>query len=170
MLKSIIKLNVALHAAKAATFGRKIAPTWHERYLRQYVYMSLKRPNSHFLLTGNNNYSKWFPSGPGLLATTGVIQWSNSSYKPIANPESTHINFKHANQTDLLMNHHSDHKDNRSRKELLEYFENLKKSNQLHVFEIDLNEDENYQEILVVHEDANESIKLGKIAVPESKE
>lgn len=77
MLRFIIKCAVALKAARLATFGIHIADTWYQRYIRHYVYFSLLRPHSFFMLSGaDNGRSKWFPSGPKLLSDTGVIKWS----------------------------------------------------------------------------------------------
>lgn len=144
MLRFIFKLNVAIGAAKRATFGRKIAKTWYERYIRHYVFFSLRRPNSYFMLSGDLNNSKWFPSGPSLLADTGVIQWSKPSYalEPIEK-QQTRINFKHNNQSDLLANHHPDQDDEgQSQAKLFVHFDDLVKANIARVEEIDINADD----------------------------
>jgi hypothetical protein len=145
LLRFIFKLNVAIGAAKHATFGRrKMAQTWYERYLRHYVFFSLKRPNSYFMLSGDDNCSKWFPSGPKLLATTGVIKWSQS-YDTFGPTEKspTRINFRHNNQVDLLANYHPEEDDEgQSQAQLFVHFDNLKQANAVNVEEIEItNED-----------------------------
>ena len=145
MLRFIFTLNVALGAAKRATFSRrKIANTWYERYIRHYVWLSLHRSNSFFMLTGEDYNSKWFPAGPKLLASTGVFKWGQS-YETFGLVEKSHarLNFKHKNQTDLLANHHSDDSDaGQSQAELYVHFDKLtqvKAVEEIEIIEEDIN-------------------------------
>lgn len=139
MLRFIFTLTVALGAAKRATFSRrKIADTWYERYIRHYVRLSLRRPNSFFMLTGEDHQSKWFPSGPRLLASTGVIKWAQSyeTFGPVEKSQ-TRLNFKHNNQTDLLANYHQDPSDKgQSQAELYVHFDELTRAKTIEEIEI----------------------------------
>lgn len=139
MLRFIFTLNVALGAAKRATFSRrKIAETWYERYIRYYVRLSLMRPNSFFMLTGEDHASKWFPSGPKLLASTGVIKWaiSPNTFGPVEKTPARH-SFKHHNQTNLLANYHpEDGDEGQSELKQLVRFEELTRAKTIEEIEI----------------------------------
>lgn len=129
MLRFIFTLAVAIEAATRATFSRrKIADTWYERYIRHYVWLSLHRPNSFFMLTGEDRQSKWFPSGPKLLTSTGVFKWyqSYTTLGPVEKSQ-TRPNFKHNNQTDTLANYHPGEIDEgQSKAELYVHFDELR--------------------------------------------
>jgi hypothetical protein len=141
MLRFIFTINVAIAAAKRATFSRqRLADTWYERYIRHYVRLSLMRPNSFFMLTGPNRTSRLLPSGPNLLVTTGVIKWNQSCevFGPIEKSQ-TRLNFKHKNQSDTLANYHPDLEDNKKFKSNVAacvYFEELQRPNTVEEIEI----------------------------------
>ena len=170
LIKTIIKLNVACVAAFRATFGPRIAALWSDRYIRQYVFISLHRPYSYWMLSGEDNNSKWLPSGTGLLANTGLIKWSG---RPWSEPESdtafaprrTNRIFTHPN-VNLVANFHPDHRESQmSDAQVLARFQDIQSSNEPDVEEIVINiQDEKdfltYSEFVIaeIKEDKDESV------------